>query len=211
MNRLFIVVLLLTAAFGFRPLIAQEAVAEKPASEVEPEETATEEPTPAEESTAAEVKKDDATPKKSTKDLREMMSPEEFNAAGLDKLSPEELQKLSALMQGYRKKAEKKAAEKAAAEATAKTKEETTKKVRASFFSTREPTASRIAGTLGPLTGHTILTLEDGTKWKQANEEDRYRPRVTDHPVVFVIHTAFGYRMRIPGMPEFYVNPVPDK
>src|SRR6266540_687886 len=41
--------------------------------------------------------------------IQEMMSPEEFKAAGLNKLSPEELQKLDAWLQGYRQVTEKKA------------------------------------------------------------------------------------------------------
>ena len=34
--------------------------------------------------------------------IQEMMSPEEFRAAGLNKLTPDELQKLDAWLQGYR-------------------------------------------------------------------------------------------------------------
>jgi hypothetical protein len=50
--------------------------------------------------------------------------------------------------------------------------------------------------------------LEDGTAWKQANAEDHYHARVTDHPGAAVVHTIFGYKMRIEGTPEFYVDPV---
>src|SRR6266536_574319 len=39
--------------------------------------------------------------------IKEMMSPEEFKAAGLNKLSPEELEKLNAWLQGYRETTEK--------------------------------------------------------------------------------------------------------
>ncbi|PYL60787.1 MAG: hypothetical protein DMF31_03670 [Verrucomicrobia bacterium] len=41
--------------------------------------------------------------------IQEMMSPEEFKAAGLDKLTPDELQKLDAWLQGYRQVTEQKA------------------------------------------------------------------------------------------------------
>ncbi len=40
--------------------------------------------------------------------IQQLMSPEEFRAAGLNKLSPEELQKLDAWLQGYRETTEKK-------------------------------------------------------------------------------------------------------
>jgi len=128
--------------------------------------------------------------------IQQIMSPEEFTAAGLNKLSPEELQKLDAWLHGYREAAETKAAEKATAKAA--------KTSRAKM----DIIASRVDGTLGGLTGRTVITLEDGTKWKQGNIDDRYRPSVTDHPNAVVAHTPFGYKMHIEGMAEFYVNPV---
>ena len=128
--------------------------------------------------------------------IQKMMSPEEFTAAGLNKLSPEELQKLDAWLHGYREAAETKAAEKA------------TEKAAKSSRAKMDIIASRVDGTLGGLTGRTVITLEDGTKWKQGNIDDRYRPSVTDHPNAVVVHTPFGYKMHIEGMAEFYVNPV---
>ena len=121
--------------------------------------------------------------------IQEMMSPEEFKAAGLNKLSPEELQKLDAWLQGYRQVAEKKATARA----------ERTK---------LDLLVSRVDGSFNGLTGATVIRLEDGTAWKQANADDHFRPRVTDHPGAVVIHTLFGYKMRIEGTPEFYVDPV---
>ena len=130
-----------------------------------------------------------AAPKETSGSIQEMMSPEEFSAAGLNKLSPEELQKLDAWLQGYRQVAEKKATARA----------ERTK---------LDLLVSRVDGSFNGLTGGTVIRLEDGTAWKQANAEDHFRPRVTDHPGAVVIHTLFGYKMRIEGTPEFYVDPV---
>jgi len=129
--------------------------------------------------------------------IQQMMTPEEFKAAGLDKLSSEELQKLDAWLQGYRQTTEKKAsevAEKKASERTAKTK--------------LDMLVSRVDGSFEGLKGRTVIKLEDGTAWKQANAEDRFRPTVTDHPGAAVTHTIFGYKMRIEGTPEFYVDPI---
>ena len=129
--------------------------------------------------------------------IQQMMTPEEFKAAGLDKLSSEELQKLDAWLQGYRQTTEKKAgeiAEKKASERTAKTK--------------LDMLVSRVDGSFEGLKGRTLIKLEDGTAWKQANAEDRFRPSVTDHPGAVVSHTIFGYKMRIEGTPEFYVDPI---
>jgi hypothetical protein len=125
--------------------------------------------------------------------IKEVMSPEEFKAAGLNKLSPEELQKLDAWLQGYRQVTEQAAEKKATARAS-RTK--------------MDLIVSRVDGTFNGLTGRTIIRLEDGTVWKQANADDRYRARVTDHPAAAVIHGVFGYKMRLEGTQEFYVDPV---
>ena len=130
----------------------------------------------------------------SSKVLQDMMTAEEFKAAGLEKLSTEELKNLNAWLQGFREVAETKAAEKATAKAEKKAK--------------LEQTLSRVDGTFTGLTGRTIIKLEDGTVWKQANIDDRYRGQVTDHPMAFVSRSPFGWKMRIEGTPEFYVNPV---
>src|SRR6266481_2545531 len=67
---------------------------------------------------------------------------------------------------------------------------------------------SRVDGNIDGLKGHTQIRLEDGTVWKQVNADDHYRATITDHPAAVVLHTTFGYKMRIEGMPEFYVDPV---
>jgi hypothetical protein len=128
--------------------------------------------------------------------IQQMMTPEEFKAAGLDKLSSEELQKLDAWLQGYRQTTEKKASEIAEkkASSTARTK--------------LDMLVSRVDGSFEGLKGRTVIKLEDGTAWRQANAEDRFRPTVTDHPGAAVSHTVFGYKMRIEGTPEFYVDPI---
>src|SRR5262245_2824392 len=125
--------------------------------------------------------------------IKEMMSPEEFKAAGLNKLSPDELQKLDAWLQGYRQVTEQKAEKKATARA------ERTK---------LDVLVSRVDGSFNGLTGRTIIRLEDGTVWKQANADDRYRPKNPDHPAAAVIHGVFGYKMQIEGTQPFYVDPV---
>ena len=126
--------------------------------------------------------------------IKEVMSSAEFNAAGLNKLSADELQKLDAWLQGYRQVTEQ-AAEKKATERASRTK--------------MDLIVSRVDGAFYGLTGRTIIRLEDGTVWKQANADDRYRSRVTDHPAAAVIHGVFGYKMRLEGATqEFYVDPV---
>jgi len=130
---------------------------------------------------------------KMSEDIQQIMSPEEFKAAGLNKLSPEELARLNAWLQGYRQVTEQAAEKKATARAS-RTK--------------LDVLVSRVDGTFDGLTGRTIIRLEDGTVWKQANADDRYRSKVTDHPAAVVIHGVFGYKMQLEGTQAFYVDPV---
>jgi hypothetical protein len=125
--------------------------------------------------------------------IQDVMTPAEFKAAGLNKLSSEELEKLNAWLQGYRDVTEKAATKKATAVAS-RTK--------------LDLLVSRVDGQFNGLTGRSVIRLEDGTAWKQANADDRFRPRVTDHPAAVVIHGIFGYKMQLEGTGEFYVDPV---
>src|SRR5215813_4846219 len=130
---------------------------------------------------------------KMSEDIQQIMTPEEFKAAGLNKLSADELAKLNAWLQGYRQVTEQAAEKKATARA------ERTK---------MDVLVSRVDGTFDGLTGRTVIRLEDGTVWKQANADDRFRPKNPDHPAAVVIHGIFGYKMQIEGTQAFYVDPV---
>lgn len=130
---------------------------------------------------------------KMSEDIQQIMTPEEFKAAGLNKLSADELQKLNAWLQGYRQVTEQAAEKKATARAS-RTK--------------LDVLVSRVDGTFNGLTGRTIIRLEDGTVWKQANADDRYRAKNPDHPAAVVIHGVYGYKMQLEGTQAFYVDPV---
>ena len=184
-------------ALSPRPVVSQEAV-EKESTPSSEEASVVEIPKKsADEKTGDEqpAKKEQSSEREpSSKVLQDMMTAEEFKAAGLEKLSSEELKNLNAWLQGFREVAETKAAEKATAKAAKMAK--------------LEQTLSRVDGTFTGLTGRTIIKLQDGTVWKQANIDDHYRAQVTDHPAAFVSRGPFGWKMRIEGTPEFYVNPV---
>jgi hypothetical protein len=130
---------------------------------------------------------------KMSEDIQQIMTPDEFKAAGLNKLSADELAKLNAWLQGYRQVTEQAAEKKATARAS-RTK--------------MDVLVSRVDGTFNGLTGRTIIRLEDGTVWKQANAEDRFRAKNPDHPAAVVIHGVFGYKMQLEGSQAFYVDPV---
>ena len=121
--------------------------------------------------------------------IKQAMSPEEFHKAGLDKLSDEELRNLDRWLRGDREK-------------TAKTASAKTTKAKMDLI------VSRVNGSFGGLGGATVVELEDGTAWKQANTDDRFRGSPVDHPGAAVLRGVFGYKMRIEGVPEFYVDPV---
>jgi hypothetical protein len=197
--RIAIALIVALLAFHPRPVVSQQAVEKESAPSSEETSTVEIPKNSSDEKIGDEqpAKKEQSSEREpSSKVLQDMMTAEEFKAAGLDKLSSEELKNLNAWLQGYREAAETKAAEKAT-EKAAKTSQ-----------AKMDQILSRVDGTFTGLTGHTIIKLQDGTVWKQANIDDRYRAQVTDHPGVFVTRSVFGYKMRIEGTPEFYVNPV---
>ena len=125
--------------------------------------------------------------------IQQAMTPEEFKGAGLEKLTPEELAKLNAWLQGDRertvKKAEKKATERAERE-------------KASLI------VSRFDGVWNGTAYGDIISLEDGSKWKLANKGDHFGGHA-DHPAVAVWKAGlFGWKMRVSRIAEFYVMPV---
>ena len=182
-------------------LVAQEAV-----------ETTAPGPSP-EQSPSPKAKDKNPDQSKPTKSLEETMRPEEFKAAGLDKLNEDEMQHLDAYLQGFRQAAKKKANDEAQAKASEeikKAKEQTKSDADTGLGgrSRMDALVSRVDGNIEGIKGHTMIRLEDGTVWKQVNVDDNYKASITDHPAAVVLHTTFGYKMRIEGMPEFYVDPV---
>ncbi|WP_199100523.1 hypothetical protein [Dyella sp. ASV21] len=88
--------------------------------------------------------------------LQQRMSPEDFKAAGLDKLSPDELKNLDAWLSGHGKTV--------------------TKMVDASgnpvFYTGKEkvgPIQARVQGSFAGFNGHSEFTLDNGQMWKQAD------------------------------------------
>ncbi|WP_267224987.1 hypothetical protein [Dyella silvae] len=88
--------------------------------------------------------------------VQQRMTPEEFKAAGLDKLSPDELKNLDTWLSGHGKVV--------------------TKMVDAGgkpvFYTTGEkpgPVQAHIQGQFAGFNGHSELTLDNGQVWKQAD------------------------------------------
>src|SRR5713226_4291140 len=204
-NRLGFAAVILISFLLIGRLRSQEAVA------VEKSPTPAEETSPEPSASPEKSTKKETTPEKPTRGVEETMRPEEFKSAGLDKLSEDELQHLDAWLQGYRQSTQKKATEQAQVKAQEEIKKATEKATEEANKTARtklDSLVSRVDGNIDGLKGHTQIRLEDGTVWKQVNVDDHFRATVTDHPTAVVLHTTFGYKMRIEGMPEFYVDPV---
>lgn len=121
--------------------------------------------------------------------IQQSMTPEQFKAAGLDKLSPKELENLNKWLQGDRESTVRAAAKQAERQEA-------------------ELVISRVDGTFTGLTGRTRIRLEDGTVWQQASASDIWRTPAIDRPAAAVQKTGFGPKMRIQGSRSFYVRPV---
>ncbi|MBA3963690.1 MAG: hypothetical protein H0X40_17570 [Chthoniobacterales bacterium] len=120
--------------------------------------------------------------------IREAMTPQQFKAAGLEKLTPDELAKLDAFLRGDREKAIEKA--------TAKTaKREKLQLV-----------VSRVDGVITSITPRQVIRLEDGSTWMVAKTDFQFRGYV-DHPAAAAYKTLFGWKMRIVNVAEIYVVP----
>ncbi len=88
--------------------------------------------------------------------LQKRMSAEEFKAAGLDKLSPAELQNLDNWLSGHGK-------------VETKVVDQAGKPV---FYPTSEkagPVAAHVQGSFNGFSGHTQLTLDNGQVWQQSD------------------------------------------
>lgn len=88
--------------------------------------------------------------------LQQRMTPEEFKAAGLDKLSPDELKNLDAWLGGHGK-------------VVTKVVDESGKPV---FYPSSEkagPVKAHVQGEFAGFNGHSEFTLDNGQVWKQAD------------------------------------------
>lgn len=88
--------------------------------------------------------------------LQQRMTPEEFKAAGLDKLSSDELKNLDGWLSGHGK-------------VVTKMVDQAGKPV---FYPTTEkagPVQARVKGTFAGFTGHTQVTIDNGQVWQQAD------------------------------------------
>ena len=112
--------------------------------------------------------------------LQDKMTPAEFKAAGLDKLTPAELASLNAWLQGKVTEETRKAASEA--------RKEVEQKNRGFFdFGSSEPIVSRLKGDFAGFGNGKRYVLENGQEWRQADNAKLHgvrksNPEITIRP-----------------------------
>jgi hypothetical protein len=119
--------------------------------------------------------------------VQKAMSPEDYAAAGLQKLDPAERAKLDEFIRNYVSVSNDRVATTAVEKAVKEHK-----------ASAPEVIQSRIVGPFTGYTGNTIFTLENGQRWAQSQRDSAYFPKV-DSPPVLIVKSGFGYKMMIAG------------
>ncbi len=128
--------------------------------------------------------------------LEKVMKAEDYEAAGLNKLTDEEKAKLDEFIRAYVSKKSEIAATAAVDEA-----------VKESDAMAPKVIESRIVGPFTGYTGKTVFTLENGQKWMQSQPMSRYFGKI-DSPMVVIVKGTVGYRMYIVGGGDIRVQQV---
>jgi hypothetical protein len=124
------------------------------------------------------------------------MSPQEYDAAGLQKLTPEERARLDEFIRRFVASSNQVAAEKAVDRAVKERK-----------VTPPEIIQSRIVGPFTGYNGSTVFTLENGQRWAQSQPGSAYFPKV-DSPPVIIVKGKIGYRMYVAGGGDIRVSRV---
>ena len=126
--------------------------------------------------------------------LEERMSEKDFKAAGLDKLSPQELEQLNLWLRAHG------LAGKAGGASTAHPEEEG---FRAKGFfgsgSDTGPVHSKIKGTFKGWSGHTLFELENGQAWQQTDGTSFDIPAVTNPGVTIEQGLVGSWNLKLDG------------
>lgn len=122
------------------------------------------------------------------------LTPEEFRAAGLHKLSAPEIAALDAALQRQTSLAPPPRTPEPAREALfgAETLPAAKTSAAPSFLRTR------IVGRFDGWTGRTVFVLENGQRWQQRIPDTYVAPRALESPEVVLERGSFGYRLVIP-------------
>ncbi|MDQ6940822.1 MAG: hypothetical protein M3119_11770 [Verrucomicrobiota bacterium] len=129
--------------------------------------------------------------------VEKSMSPKAFEEAGLNKLTPEERERLDDFIRRYVSSANQEAANAAVEHAVKENK----------VSSQPQVIESRIVGPFRGYNGRSRFTLENGQVWAQSQQVTRAYPP-TDSPPVIIVKGGWGWRMYILGGGEIRVSRV---
>ena len=136
--------------------------------------------------------------------LRDLMTPEQFRAAGLKKLSPEELASLERFLKGYRDETVQTVTQ----TVTKQAEERVAPSGKRNQAADRSYIESRIKGDFDGLKGRTRMVLENGSVWQQSDTDLKVNVHLSN-PEVILARNVFGYRMFIVGLSRpFYVKQI---
>ena len=124
--------------------------------------------------------------------VKAALTPQQFAAAGLGKLSAQEQAQLDDALRGYFSGATQKVAERAASQAVDRAVKE--KRVEAPTF-----VDSHIVGTFTGWGTRTIFVLDNGERWKPVDSNSKASFPPVEHPQIFILRDMFGYKMAILG------------
>lgn len=124
-----------------------------------------------------------------TSSLKDRMSPEQFKAAGLNKLSDGELKQLNAWFNGEKIVVVEKTVivEKPAEAGMAAPKQVT------------DDIKSRLVGEFKGWRGNTVFTLENGQVWQQSDSTEMYAKKLLNPGVLLTHSSLAGWRLQVDG------------
>jgi hypothetical protein len=128
--------------------------------------------------------------------VEKAMSSQEYDAAGLQKLTSDERARLDEFIRRFVGSSNQVAAQKAVDRAVKERK-----------ATPPEIIQSRIVGPFTGFNGSTAFTLENGQRWRQSQPDSRYFPKVESPPVI-IVKDQIGYRMYIAGGGDIRVSRV---
>jgi len=132
--------------------------------------------------------------------LEEQMNGKEYTAAGLNKLTPEELDKLNAWIRAHSLGTldQPKAGAYAAASGGDNQDERGFENQKISEMD-RSPITSRIKGGFTGWDGHAVFELENGMIWEQADKDKFYIREVQNPEVTIEPHAFHTWRIAVEG------------
>lgn len=131
--------------------------------------------------------------------LAQILSAEEFSAAGLDKLSADELNRLeTALIQHKQLPAAKKLANKSKEVSAAAAADFGAEQItRERPVDAGSELRARVDGSVQDITGRTVFLLDNGQIWQQRIPDQFHLPRKLVNPEVVITRGLVGYKMAI--------------